>query len=353
MTGAPLARARGAGTAKPPLAGRIMPAGFTSLLSRYGIYLFMVVFLLVAAVAAPSFFSRGNLSNLVLQIVPLAIVACGQAMVILVRGLDLSVSSVMATAAVVATSFSGHDADIPSIVLLSLAIGMCAGLVNGLLVVKRNVSPFLATLATMIVLQGLRFAWTHGAPSGLMPPLLHRIGAGTWGFIPMNLPVLLAVALPLVLVLHRTTLGRRVVITGGNPMTGRLLGYPVDAIVIGAYMLSGCLARSPASSWAATRRSSTTGSAAASSSTASWRPCSAVSPCRVAGGNVAGVIAGSIVLALAGNIVLLIGLPVQFQIILKGVVIVFAQPATRGAEGNMEWHSLEPTSIDWTAGSRW
>ena len=84
-------------------------------------------------------------------------------MVILVRGLDLSVSSVMATAAVVATSFSGHDADILPIILVSLGIGMSVGLVNGFLVVKRNVSPFLATLATMIVLQGLRFAWTHGA----------------------------------------------------------------------------------------------------------------------------------------------------------------------------------------------
>ena len=324
MNGSLLAKARGVDAAKAPLAGRIMPPGFTSLLSRYGIYLFMVVFLLVAAVAAPSFFSRGNLSNLVLQIVPLAIVACGQAMVILVRGLDLSVSSVMATAAVVATSFSGHDADIPSIVLLSLAIGMCAGLVNGLLVVKRNVSPFLATLATMIVLQGLRFAWTHGAPSGLMPPLLHRIGAGTWGFIPMNLPVLLAVALPLALVLHRTTLGRRVVITGGNPMTGRLLGYPVDAIVIGAYMLSGCLAAIAGivlGGYAQIVDNWVGRGFELDSIVAAVLGGFALSGGR---GNVAGVIAGSIVLALAGNIVLLIGLPVQFQIILKGVVIVFA-----------------------------
>ena len=323
MTGTPVAQA-GARSEKTPLLGKVMQAGVMSRLSSYGIYLFMVVFLLVAAVAAPAFFSRGNLSNLVLQTVPLAIVGCGQAMVILVRGLDLSVSSVMATAAVVATSFSGHDADILPIILVSLGIGMSVGLVNGFLVVKRNVSPFLATLATMIVLQGLRFAWTHGAPSGLMPPLLHRIGAGTWGFVPFNLPVLIVVALPLAFVLHRTTLGRRVVITGGNPITGRLLGYPVDLIVIGAYVVSGCLAAIAGivlGGYAEIVDNWVGRGFELDSIVAAVLGGFALSGGR---GTVVGAIAGSVVLALAGNIVLLIGLPVQFQIILKGLVIVFA-----------------------------
>jgi len=317
----------GPGAGEKSRTGGASPARLMPALSRYGLYLFVLVFLLVAAIAAPAFFSRSNLSNLVLQIVPLAIVACGQSVVILVKGLDLSVSSVMATAAVVATSFSGHDADILPIVLVSIGMGLSAGLVNGFLVVKRNVSPFLATLATMIVLQGLRFGWTHGAPSGLMPPLLHRIGAGTWGFVPMNLPVLLVVAIPLAFVLHRTTLGRRVVITGGNPMTGRLLGYPVDAIVIGAYVVSGVLAAIAGivlGGYAQIVDNWVGRGFELDSIVAAVLGGFALSGGR---GTIAGAIAGSVVLALAANIVLLIGLPVQFQIILKGLVIVFAAAA--------------------------
>ena len=111
----------------------------------------------------------------------------GQTFVILVRGLDLSISSIMATSAVVVTSFSGEDRDIPVILAIAIAIGVLTGFVNGLLITKRNVSPFLATLAMMIVLQGIRFAYTQGAPSGNVPPLLRTIGSEPfWGF-PMTL----------------------------------------------------------------------------------------------------------------------------------------------------------------------
>jgi ribose/xylose/arabinose/galactoside ABC-type transport system permease subunit len=293
-------------------------------LGRYGIYLFFVGFLLLAGLLAPSFFSRSNLSNLILQIVPLAIVGCGQALVILVRGLDLSVSSVMATAAVAATSFSGHNADVLPIVLVALAIGVMTGLLNGFLVVKRNVSPFLATLATMIVLQGLRFGWTHGAPSGLMPPLLRVIGSGTWSFVPVNLLVLVAVALPLAAVLHKTAVGRRIMITGGNPLTGRLLGYRTDVLIIGAYVVCSMLAAVAGlvlGGYAQIVDNWVGKGFELDSIVAAVLGGFALSGGR---GTIGGALAGSAVLVLASNIVLLIGLPIQFQIILKGLVIVSA-----------------------------
>ena len=70
---------------------------------------------------------------------------------------------------------------------------ICAGLINGLLVAKRGVSPFLATLATMILLQGFRFAYTQGAPSGNVPPLFRTLGSGKIDGIPYNCFILLIV----------------------------------------------------------------------------------------------------------------------------------------------------------------
>src|SRR5262249_10807916 len=116
--------------------------------SHWGIYIGFAALLLLAELVSPAFLSPSNLSNILEQVAPLGIVVIGQTLVILVRGLDLSVASVMATSAVVATGFSGQDSDIAPIVLVSLAIGIATGLVNGLLVTKRSVSPFLATLAT-------------------------------------------------------------------------------------------------------------------------------------------------------------------------------------------------------------
>jgi ribose/xylose/arabinose/galactoside ABC-type transport system permease subunit len=134
------------------------------ILGSYGIHLVLLALIVVTAILSPAFLTGNNISNMLLQAAPLGIVVIGQVFVILVRGLDLSVASVMATAAVVATSFSGQNTDALPVFFVAIAIGLVTGLVNGLLITKRNVSPFLATLATMTLLQGIRFAYTQGAP---------------------------------------------------------------------------------------------------------------------------------------------------------------------------------------------
>lgn len=294
------------------------------LINQYGIFIFLVLLIIISGSIAPSFLSGQNLSNLALQAVPLAIVTLGQALVIMTGGLDLSVASVMATAAVVGTSFSGHPIDVLFIVLVAVSIGGATGLVNGLLVTKRQVSPFLATLASMIVLQGLRFAWTKGAPSGGMPHIIRIIGSGTWHGIPVNLAVLLVLAIVVGLAIHRTVLGRRFMIVGGNRVTAQLLGYRVDTIVIGAYVASGILAAVAGivlGGYAEIVDNQVGRGFELDSIVAAVIGGAALSGGR---GTILGALAGAAVLMLASNVVLLIGLPIQFQIILKGIVIVLA-----------------------------
>lgn len=277
-----------------------------------------------AGIAAPALFMPSNVANMVLQFAPLGIVVVGQMLVILVRGLDLSVSSVMATAAVVATAFSGRDGDLIWIIPVALGIGALVGVVNGALVTKRSVSPFLATLATMIVLQGARNAYTQGAPSGNVPPLLRTIGAGTTAGVPNNVAVLLVVTIGTFVLLHVATVGRRIYLTGGSPEAARLVGIRADLVTTLAYVISGVFAAvsglvlsgyvSVVDNWVGRGFELDSIVAAVMGGVA------------LSGGKggVIGALFGAAILVVLSNAVVILGLPIHVQLILKGFIIVLA-----------------------------
>jgi len=212
------------------------------LFAQVSIYIAFALLLAIAEIASPAFLSGSNISNMLQQVAPLGIVVIGQTLVIVVRGLDLSVGSVMATAAVAATAFNGLDSDVFPIIGVSLLIGLGTGLANGLLITKRSVPPFLATLAMWIVLEGCRYAYNGGAPSGNVPAFFRVIGAGSFHGIPYNILIMAAIAAVFVVILHVSTFGRRVFLVGGNPVMARLVGIRVDRVVIASYVLSGLLA---------------------------------------------------------------------------------------------------------------
>ena len=298
--------------------------GLVAFASRNSIFLLLLVLIVLCGIASPTFLKPDNLGNLLSQFAPLGIVVIGQTFVILVRGLDLSVASVMATAAVAATSFSGRDTDALPVLLLGLAIGAATGLLNGLLVTKRQVSPFLATLATMIVLQGVRFAWTHGAPSGSVPPIFRTLGAASLHSVPYNIVVLLAVAIVFVVLLHRTTFGRKIYITGGNPLTAQLVGIDADRVTIACYVISGMLAALAGlilSGFVGVVDNWVGKGFELNSIVAAVIGGVALSGGR---GTLPGALAGAAILVTVFNAVLLFGLPVQFQIIIQGLVIIVA-----------------------------
>ena len=191
----------------------------------YGLYVFLILLLLVAFSVSPHFISPRNIQNLLTEGAPLGMAALGQTFVILTAGLDLSVGSLMSTVAVIATSIRPDNAMILPIFLVSICFGALVGFINGWLVTKRKVSPFLATLATMIVLQGVRFAYTKGAPlSGHLPPGFRVLGAGTLLSIPVNLVALFFLILAFSILLYRSSYGRKLYLVGGNPRAAFLSG---------------------------------------------------------------------------------------------------------------------------------
>ncbi|HCY99826.1 MAG: ATPase [Rhodobacterales bacterium RIFCSPHIGHO2_02_FULL_62_130] len=291
---------------------------------NYGIHLVLAVLIVVTAILSPAFLTANNISNMLLQAAPLGIVVIGQVPVILVRGLDLSVASVMATAAVVATCFSGQDTDALPVFIVAISIGLATGLVNGLLITKRNVSPFLATLATMTLLQGMRFAYTQGAPSGNVPPIYRVLGSQTFFGVPYNLMILVVLAAFFSILLHKTTYGRRVYLTGGNPVMARLVGIHADRITIASYVISGGLAALAGliySGFVGIVDNWVGRGFELDSIVAAVMGGVALSGGR---GSIVGGLFGAAILVVVFNAVLMIGLPIEFQIIIKGAVIIVA-----------------------------
>lgn len=292
--------------------------------SRYGIYLFLVALMVVGGLISSSFVSAGNLNNMLVQLAPLGIVVIGQSFAIISRGLDLSVASVMATAAVTTSLFTADNGSGPLILLSALAIAVATGLVNGLLVTKRSVSPFLATLATAIMLQGIRFWLTSGAPSGNVPPIFKWIGAGRVAGVPVPLVIFMAIAAAFWVLLHRSIYGRWLYIVGSNAVTGRLVGIPSDRVIIIAYVISSSLAAIAGlmlAGFAGVVDNFVGAGFELDSIVAAVIGGVALSGGR---GGIPGAVAGAAILVAIFNLVLLIGAPVQLQIIIKGLVIVLA-----------------------------
>jgi ribose/xylose/arabinose/galactoside ABC-type transport system permease subunit len=293
-----------------------------------GLPLALMVLLGIAGLFQPSFLSASNLQDILTQAAPLCIVVIGQTFVILVRGLDLSVASVMATVAVIATAFNTtSNAVLPQVVLLSLALALAVGLVNGYLVVRRNVSPFLATLAMMTVLQGARFYYTQGAPGGSLPSALRLVGAGQVLGLPINLVLLALLLAGAAFLLGGTTLGRRIYITGGNPRAADLVGIDSGRVTIFCYVVSALLAAvaglvlvgyvGSVDNWVG--RGYELDSIVAA----------VIGGIALTGGRGSPVNSalGAIILMVTVNFVVIVGLPVQAQFIIKGVVIIAAATA--------------------------
>jgi ribose/xylose/arabinose/galactoside ABC-type transport system permease subunit len=304
---------------------RFREHGAEAFIERNGLFVFCVVLTVGAALFAPGFRSPNNLQNVLTNAAPLGVVVLGQCLVILVRGFDLSVASVMATAAVIATSFDETtNWSVIPILTVSLLMAVIVGSVNGYLVTQREVSPFLATLAMMIVLQGLRFAWTKGAASGRVPEMIRMLGSQAIYGIPINLLLLLVLSVIVGVMLQRTAFGRKIYMVGGNPRAAELVGINVNRVTFGCYVLSSILAAlgglvlvgyvGSVDNWVGRgyELNSIIATVMGGVSLGGGR------------GTVLGALVGAFVLTEIFNITLLLGFPVQFQWVVKGVVILLA-----------------------------
>jgi ribose transport system permease protein len=159
----------------------------------------------------------------------------------LIAGLDLSVSGVIVlTSVVIAQVGAGQDRRILPGLLISLGFGALIGLANGLLITKRNVPPFVATLGMLVLIRGAQSAYTQGIPSGQVPGGLKLLNRSL-GPLPVSFVIWVAFTALLAFILYATPFGRRVYAIGSNREAARLSGIPVDRYIIAVYVICSLL----------------------------------------------------------------------------------------------------------------
>lgn len=205
------------------------------------LYLLGIILAMMAvqAVAVPGSLTVDQLLLVSRQASALGIISLGQAAVILVGGTDLSVgANVMITNIFAITLMRGSDALVGKGLLICLLIGLAIGLANAVGVLMLRIAPFVMTLCTMTVLEGICYVYTQGAPSGSAAPILRMLGTGHVGKVPNSTLIWLALALVMWIVLRFTTLGRKMYAVGVNAKAARLSGHSSALITGGAYVFS-------------------------------------------------------------------------------------------------------------------
>jgi ribose transport system permease protein len=208
------------------------------------VYWAWLALIVILGLISPRSVEPTNLLNLTRQAALIGLVALGQTIVMINGGLDLSVGSTVILADVLAAQLIADRPDrVLPVILLVLLVGAFIGLLNGLLITRFRVTPFIATLGMNFIVFGAALLYSGGAPRGAIPPNMRFWGNGfIAGVIPAATVVWLIIAVIAVILIRRTLLGRRLVAIGANRQAAQLAGVRVELITLLTYVISGLIA---------------------------------------------------------------------------------------------------------------
>jgi ribose transport system permease protein len=223
---------------------RAIPNVFVRLLrARESTLVAMIVVIGVALhLITGRFFTTPNLNAISLGFATSAIIVFGMTAALVSGGFDLSVGSVFALGGVTVATALRADLSIPVAMACGVGVGVLAGLVNGLLITKVQINPFITTLGMMGIARGISLAVTEGSTLAGLPKEFYVFGQGT----TQNIPNLILIGLFTIfigdLLMRRSSAFRQIYYVGGNEEAARLSGINVDRVKLGVYFLSGMLA---------------------------------------------------------------------------------------------------------------
>jgi inositol transport system permease protein len=232
-------------------ASRFDTGGFIKKYAIVGILLILIV--LLSVFTGGTFLQPQNVINVIRQVSAIGIIATGMTFVIIINGIDLSVGSILAVSAVVATSlaqspeasvikYPGLQLPVIVAVLAGLAVGALLGLINGSLIAGFRIPPFIATLGMMTAARGVALIYSEGRPISRLQPAYNWIGQGDLLYIPVPIWILAIIAVTAHVILNFTRFGRHTYAMGGNEQAARVSGISMNKLKIGIFALSGLLA---------------------------------------------------------------------------------------------------------------
>ena len=310
-------------------------------LMRLRTFIALFAVLIFFSFAAPNFLSAANLVLMSKHVALNAFLAIGMTFVIITGGIDLSVGSIVGLCGIVAGGLILHGIDlrfgytvffnVPEIILITLALGVLIGMVNGFLITRLNVAPFIATLGTLYVARGAALLISDGST---FPNLEGNPAFGTTGFaflgagkilyLPVAIWILIGLALIAAYVAQWTPLGRHVFMVGGNERAAALSGIRVNRVKVFVYMFSGFCA-------AIVGLIISSELMAAHPATGETFELNAIAAAVLGGtsmsggrGTVGGTIIGAFVIGILSDGLVMMGVSSFWQMVIKGVVIIAA-----------------------------
>ena len=299
---------------------------YKELLPKLGPLFGLLLLIVVLTLLNPNFLTVSNLLNVLRQVSISGLIAFGMTFVILTGGIDLSVGSTLALTGAVAASLIASGTD-PIIAMgVALVLGLILGAINGIIITKGRVAPFIATLATMTVYRGLTLVYTEGKPvSGLGDSVTFQMfGKGYFLGIPVPVITTILAFIVLYLILHKTNFGRRVYAVGGNEEASKLSGINTDRVKIWVYAITGLLAS--VSALILTSRLNSAQPTAGESYELDAIAAVVLGGTSLTGGRgwIFGTLVGVLIIGVLNNGMNLIGVSSFFQQVVKGVVILLA-----------------------------
>src|SRR6202046_3062309 len=239
-------------TANKPDKRQEMSHTISAVFSKYGIFLIFIVMIVVASLLSPAFVSSTNLINIVRQMSGVGLIALGVTGIIVSAGIDLSSGSVVGLTAVVAASLAqSPDATafypglpLPRIVpiLAACLVGALVGLINGALVAKARIPPFIATLGTFTAIRGAANLYTSGRPISDLTDDYDFIGQGDVFGFPVPILILLVMAAVTHVLYAHTKFGKYIYAIGGNEQAARVSGIDAARYKLLIYVYASFLA---------------------------------------------------------------------------------------------------------------
>jgi len=210
---------------------------------RLGPALVLLILCTVVSLTTPYFFTSRNIGNVLSQTAVISVLALGQLLVIITRGIDLSVGSIIALSSVVGALVYQHVHSSLVVILAILGTGVAVGAANGLVYVFGRVPhPFIVTLASLSIVSGIALWASDGQPIPGMPHAVQVIGGGTIGWVPYSTFLVVGLSAAALVLMSALVWGRWLYAVGGNPDAARRIGVPVKTLLVSVYTLSGLAA---------------------------------------------------------------------------------------------------------------
>ncbi len=313
--------------------GKRQKVEMAELFRRYGTAAIFIVLVVGAASQSSAFLTERNIMNVLRQVAPTGIMAVGMLFVILTRGIDLSVGSLLALGSVSCALVAAGAAGTPAAIAAALGAGATAGIVTGVLVAYAELPPFVITLAMMTAARGTALILASGQPILMGDPgeALTDFGSDFLFGVPQPVILMFAVFLAAGIVLNFTKFGRIVKAIGSNAEAVRLSGIAAPRYIMAVYVLSGALA-----ALAGVISASRTG--VGSGSIGVGAELDVIAAVVIGGaslmggrGGVVNTLLGALVMGVIGNIMNLADVPGYNQQVFMGGIIVVAMLLQYGA----------------------